>query len=107
MSLLAHLARPAAALVGLLLVAGVALAQPQPTDAQRQAAVEVAESLRYGHYADISLDDAWSRRAFERYLEVLDGQRAFLLAEDVDAFRPLNPASITALSTASWRRSKP
>ena len=89
MSLLAQLGRPVAALVGLLLVASAALAQPQPTDAQRQAAVEVAESLRYGHYADIQLDDAWSHRAFERYLDVLDGQRAFLLAEDIDTFRHL------------------
>ncbi len=89
MSLLAQLGRPVAALVGLLMVASAALAQPQPTDAQRQAAMEVAESLRYGHYADIQLDDAWSRQAFERYLDVLDGQRAFLLAEDVDAFRHL------------------
>lgn len=89
MSLLAQLGRPVAALVGLLLVASAALAQPQPTDAQRQAAVEVAESLRYGHYADIQLDDAWSHRAFERYLNVLDGQRAFLLAEDIDTFRHL------------------
>jgi len=90
MSLLAYLGRPAAALVGLLLVAGVALAQPQPTDAQRQAAVEVADSLRYGHYADIQLDDAWSNQAFERYLNVLDGQRAFLLADDVADFHHLN-----------------
>lgn len=89
MSLLAHLARPATALVGLLLIAGAALAQPQPTDAQRQAAVEAAESLRYGHYADVNLDDDWSRLAFERYLDVLDGQRAFLLAEDVDTYRHL------------------
>ncbi|MFO8047236.1 MAG: carboxy terminal-processing peptidase [Halomonas sp.] len=89
MSLLAQLGRPAAALVGLLLVAGVALAQPQPTDAQRQAAVEVADSLRYGHYADIQLDDTWSNQVFERYLDVLDGQRAFLLAKDVADFRHL------------------
>ncbi len=89
MSLLAYLGRPATALAGLLLVASVALAQPQPTDAQREAAAEVAESLRYGHYDDIQLDDAWSRRAFERYLDVLDGQRAFLLEEDVEAYRQL------------------
>ncbi|QTF91554.1 carboxy terminal-processing peptidase [Halomonas sp. BM-2019] len=89
MSLLAHLGRPAVALVGLLLAATTALAQPQPTDAQRQAAVEVAESLRYGHYADIRLDDTWSRQAFARYLDVLDGQRAFLLEGDVAAYRHL------------------
>lgn len=89
MSPLANLGRTVAVLAGLLLVATVALAQPQPTDAQRQAATEVAESLRYGHYADVDLDDAWSRRAFERYLDILDSQRAFLLEEDVEEFRHL------------------
>ncbi|GHE22447.1 carboxy terminal-processing peptidase [Halomonas urumqiensis] len=88
MSLLANLGRSATLMVVLLLLATTAQAQ-SPTDAQRQAAMEVAESLRYGHYDDVSLDDTWSRRAFERYLDVLDGQRAFLLARDVDEFRHL------------------
>ncbi|QOR39455.1 carboxy terminal-processing peptidase [Billgrantia diversa] len=73
----------------LLSFAQLALAQIQPGDDQRQAAVEVAESLRYGHYADTALDDAWSRLAFERYLDILDGQRSFLLASDVEEFRHL------------------
>ncbi|MEQ5801611.1 carboxy terminal-processing peptidase [Halomonas sp. H10-9-1] len=89
MSPLAHMGRSMAVLAGLLLSAGVALAQLEPTDAQRQVATEVAESLRYGHYADVSLDDSWSRQAFERYLDVLDGQRAFLTAQDVAEFLPL------------------
>ncbi|MDN3520029.1 carboxy terminal-processing peptidase [Halomonas ramblicola] len=97
MSPLANLGRTVAVLAGLLLVATVALAQPQPTDAQRQAATEVAESLRYGHYADVDLDDAWSRRAFERYLDILDGQRAFLLEEDVEEFRHLEESLDDAL----------
>lgn len=97
MSLLAKLGRSATVLVGLLLVSASALAQLQPTDAQRQAAVEVAESLRYGHYADIRLDDAWSRQAFQRYLDVLDGQRAFLLKRDVEAFRELETTIDDAL----------
>ncbi|MDX5432936.1 MAG: PDZ domain-containing protein, partial [Halomonas sp.] len=76
-------------LVLLLSCAQLALAQIQPGDAQRQAAVEVAESLRYGHYADAALDDAWSQLAFERYLDILDGQRAFLLERDIEEFRHL------------------
>ncbi|HSH57292.1 MAG TPA: carboxy terminal-processing peptidase, partial [Halomonas sp.] len=78
-----------ALLAALLLATGVALAQPEPTDAQRRAATEMAEALRYGHYADVSLDDSWSRRAFERYLDVLDSQRAFLTEQDVAEFLPL------------------
>ncbi|MCC5882309.1 MAG: carboxy terminal-processing peptidase [Halomonas sp.] len=76
-------------LVMLLSSAQLALAQIQPDDAQRQAALEVAESLRYGHYAETPLDDDWSQLAFQRYLEILDGQRAFLLESDVDEFRHL------------------
>ena len=76
-------------LVLLLSYAPLALAQFQPNDNQRQAALEVAESLRYGHYSEVPLDDAWSRLAFERYLDILDGQRAFLLTSDVEEFQPL------------------
>ncbi|MEQ4538357.1 MAG: carboxy terminal-processing peptidase [Billgrantia sp.] len=74
-------------LVTLLSCAQSALAQIQPNDVHRQAALEVAESLRYGHYAETALDDTWSRLAFERYLDILDGQRAFLLESDIDEFR--------------------
>lgn len=74
----------------LLIALGVpALAGPTPTDAQRQASTEVADSLEYGHYADVTLDDAWSRRAFDRFLDVLDSQRAYLLQSDVDDFGDL------------------
>lgn len=83
-------ARRAAILSLLLVVCAPALAEgPTPTDEQRQAAAEVAESLRYGHYADINLDDEWSSRAFQRYLDVLDPQRAYLLASDVEDFQEL------------------
>jgi len=74
----------------LLIALGVpALAGPTPTDAQRQASTEVADSLEYGHYADVTLDDAWSQRAFTRFLDVLDSQRAYLLRSDVDDFSDL------------------
>lgn len=89
MSQLAALWRRATLLVVLMLASATALAAIEPSDAHRQASVEVAESLRYGHYADIDLDDDWSRRAFARYLDIIDGQRAFLLEEDVEAFRHL------------------
>ncbi|MEQ6918413.1 carboxy terminal-processing peptidase [Halomonas aquatica] len=87
MSLLVTLGR--AAVLGLLLATTPALATVEPSDAQRQVAMEVAESLRYGHYADVSLDDTWSQRAFERLLDILDGQRAYLLDSDVAAFNDL------------------
>ncbi|MDC8803430.1 carboxy terminal-processing peptidase [Halomonas pacifica] len=72
-----------------LLFSASTLATSLPTDAQRQAAAEVAESLRYSHYADVSLGNDWSRQAFRRLLDILDSQRAYLLASDVDEFRHL------------------
>ncbi len=87
MSLFVTLGRSAA--LALLLITTPVLATVEPSDAQRQVAVEAAESLRYGHYADVSLNDDWSRRAFSRYLDILDGQRAYLLDRDVDDFRDL------------------
>ncbi|RDB43953.1 tail-specific protease [Halomonas sp. DQ26W] len=89
MSLLVVIRHSATLLALVLLTGNAALAQIQPSDVQRQVAVEVAESLRYGHYADAQLDDEWSRLAFERYLDVLDGQRAFLLGSDLEEFRHL------------------
>ncbi|PXX99622.1 carboxy terminal-processing peptidase [Halomonas sp. LBP4] len=103
MSLFATLGR-SVALAGLLMVANTAFAELQPTEAQRQAAVEVAESLRYGHYDEVSLDDAWSHRAFERYLDILDGQRAYLLREDVEAFRDLESTMDDALIDGDLER---
>ncbi|MFC3283527.1 carboxy terminal-processing peptidase [Litchfieldella rifensis] len=103
MSLIAVIRRVSAiALIASISV--VALAQPQPSDAHRQAAVEVAESLRYGHYSDVSLDDDWSRRAFERYLEVMDSQRAYLLRRDVDSFRDLETTLDDALDNGELER---
>ncbi|MDX1464506.1 MAG: carboxy terminal-processing peptidase [Halomonas sp.] len=102
MSLLVTLGR--AAVLGLLLATPPALASLEPSDEQRQAATEVAESLRYGHYADVSLDDAWSRRAFERLLDILDGQRAYLLDRDVAAFSDLRTGMDEALLDAELAR---
>ncbi len=81
-----------------------AFAGPSPTDAQRQAAVEVAESLKYGHYADVVLDDAWSQRAFDRLLDVLDPQRAYLLKRDIAAFDDLRDSIDEAISEGQLER---
>jgi len=98
-------ARRAAILSLWLVVCAPALANaPTPTDAQRQAAAEVAESLRYGHYADINLDDEWSSRAFQRYLDVLDPQRAYLLADDVKDFQDLKTSFDEALDEGKLER---
>lgn len=89
----------------LLVALGVpAFADISPTDAQRQASIEVAESLQYGHYADVNLNDAWSQRAFDRYLDVLDSQRAYLLQRDVNAFDDLRDSLDEAVTQGKLDR---
>ncbi|MCK0743852.1 carboxy terminal-processing peptidase [Chromohalobacter nigrandesensis] len=98
-------ARRAAILSLWLVVCAPALADaPTTTDQQRQAAAEVAESLRYGYYADINLDDEWSSRAFQRYLDVLDPQRAYLLSRDVKDFQDLDSSFDEALDEGKLER---
>ncbi|MEL7982138.1 carboxy terminal-processing peptidase [Vreelandella titanicae] len=97
MSLFATLSRSVALAVMLVVTSPAALAQLEPTDEQRQAAVEIADSLRYGHYADITFDEAWSQDAFQRYLDILDGQRAYLLRSDIEPYRHLETGMADAL----------
>ncbi|WP_158772849.1 carboxy terminal-processing peptidase [Cobetia sp. L2A1] len=72
-----------------LALAGPASAAVTPTDADAQAAREVAESLRYGHYEDVTLDDHWANQAFAQYLKTLDPQKAYLLDTDISEFSDL------------------
>lgn len=97
MSLFATLSRSVALAVMLVITSPAALAQIAPTDEQRQAAVEIADSLRYGHYANITFDEQWSQEAFQRYLDILDGQRAYLLDRDIEAFRHLETSMVEVL----------
>ncbi|HDZ48388.1 hypothetical protein LCGC14_0035340 [marine sediment metagenome] len=97
MSLFATLSRSVALAVMLVITSPAALAQLEPTDEQRQAAVEIADSLRYGHYADINFDEAWSQDAFQRYLDILDGQRAYLLRGDIEPYRHLENGMADAI----------
>lgn len=89
MSLFATLSRSVALAMMLVITSPAALAQLAPTDEQRQAAVEIADSLRYGHYANITFDEQWSQEAFQRYLDILDGQRSYLLNRDIEPYRYL------------------
>lgn len=97
MSLFATLSRSVALAVMLVITSPAALAQLEPTNEQRQASVEIADSLRYGHYADIKFDDAWSQDAFQRYLDILDGQRAYLLRSDIEPYRHLESGMADAI----------
>lgn len=85
-------------LLALLLPLAPVIAKPEPagrsalvlapTERQAEAARWAAQFLsrsRY-HYAPQKLDDALSSRVFDRFLSSLDGERLFLLGEDVERF---------------------
>ena len=97
MSLFATLSRSVALAVMLVVTSPAVVAQIAPTDEQRQAAVEIADALRYGHYANITFDEQWSQEAFQRYLDILDGQRAYLLSRDIEPYRHLEDDMADAL----------
>ncbi|OHV12390.1 tail-specific protease [Kushneria phosphatilytica] len=60
-----------------------------PTDIGEQTAQEVAQSLRYGHYEDVSLDQQWSEKAWQRMLDMIDPQHAYLLEDDIEQYSDL------------------
>ncbi|MCL7929799.1 carboxy terminal-processing peptidase [Halomonas llamarensis] len=96
MSLFATLSR-SIALTMMLVITSPTVIALEPTDEQRQAAIEIADSLRYGHYANVDFDAAWSENAFNRYLDLLDGQRAYLLQRDIEPYRHLENGFADAL----------
>lgn len=47
----------------------------------------ILENLTRHHYNPLTIDDAFSRKAFDHYLKSLDPNRRFLMQEDVDRLR--------------------
>lgn len=61
-------------------------AKLEPTPQQPLIEQLIAHYTARGHYADRELDDALSSRVFDRYLEVLDPNRIYFTASDVEEF---------------------
>jgi carboxyl-terminal processing protease len=90
----------AAALSVLVMVAGgsarlTASASPLPPgaivpgDRERMIARQVGALLQDAHYSRIRIDDSLSPRVMDKFLDSMDGQRAYLLASDIEEFAPL------------------
>jgi len=60
-----------------------------PGDRERMIARQVGALLQDAHYSRIRIDDALSPRVMDKFLESMDGQRAYFLASDVEEFAPL------------------
>src|SRR5438034_273811 len=57
-----------------------------PTDIQRATARRIGRILEEAHYSRAALDDRMSDVVYHRYLEFLDGQRSYFLANDIEDF---------------------
>ena len=60
-----------------------------PGDRERMIARQVGGILQDAHYSRIRIDDALSPRVMDKFLESMDGQRAYFLASDIEEFAPL------------------
>ena len=59
-----------------------------PSDTDTEVGKEIVSELKKRHYSKLVLDDGFSKRLFERYLEDLDGQRLYFLGGDIEGFDP-------------------
>ena len=74
-----------ASLIALLLPLAAA-AELSPTKVQASALKSVARAFEKGHYRSQSLDDNLSAIVFDRYIEILDPTRSYLLQSDIDQY---------------------
>jgi carboxyl-terminal processing protease len=61
-----------------------------PTEPQKLIARRVGAILEEAHFSRTTIDDRMSAEVFDRYLDILDGQRSYFLSSDIAEF-------------ASWR----
>ena len=58
----------------------------KPLEVHPRTSLTVVEQLRYNHYVKKPLDDGISSDVFDKYLDTLDGGRAYFLAADIVEF---------------------
>jgi len=58
----------------------------KPLEVHSRASLSVVEQLRYNHYVKKPLDDGISSDIFDKYLDTLDGGRAYFLMSDIVEF---------------------
>ena len=71
-------------------VSFAALTPLQPTGDQAQTTLEILEKLNTKHYADRAVDDTLSEELLENYLDLLDRNRVYFLASDIEEFQQWN-----------------
>lgn len=72
----------------------------KPTPEHEQATEVIMHLMQRYHYSRVDVDDELSNQIFDRYIESLDPQKSFFLAEDINEFSPLRSKLDDALSDA-------
>jgi len=54
---------------------------------QKRTALAYLENLHYYHYKKLSIDDNFSQKLLQKYLENIDGRKSFFLQSDIDEFQ--------------------
>lgn len=65
---------------------GTSLVPLVPEETHARTSINVIEQLTRHHYVRQRLDDDLSSQIFDRYLEMLDPQRSYFLASDIESF---------------------
>lgn len=76
-----------AALFFLLISPAYALTDLEPSKDHRKAIRDMLSELNNDHYVKLAIDDSASSRLLDAYLNDLDPNRQFLLAEDIASFQ--------------------
>jgi carboxyl-terminal processing protease len=58
----------------------------EPLEVHKRTSLTVVEQLRHNHFVRKPLDDGISSEMYDKYLDTLDGGRAYFLASDVESF---------------------
>ncbi len=59
-----------------------------PEEEHWKTCVEIVKFLQRGYFKDVKIDDPFSSKVFERYLNDLDSMHLYFLASDIKAFEP-------------------
>lgn len=62
----------------------------------------VTSRFTRSHYRQFDLDQAFSAKIFDRYLNLLDYSHNVLLASDIEQFAKRKPSSVMNCARASW-----
>ncbi|MBT8141051.1 MAG: PDZ domain-containing protein, partial [Gammaproteobacteria bacterium] len=75
-----------------------------PTETHRKIARNVIKKTTRGHYAQKSLNLEISQTAFDRYIELLDGNKHYFLAGDIKKFTKFRDEYLIAVSSGKATR---